>query len=73
MTEKQSIAVAKIVEILRPFHDPNNTFYNYEGGCDTVGPDEDIRTIVKQALKELNLSDLGDCRLCLIADDYSED
>lgn len=57
-------AAEQIAAILRPFRKPPE--YDYGDGVkDTIGPDEDIREIVRCALGLLEVDTLGGCPLCM--------
>ena len=59
--EAQQVAAQKIADILLPYRDESKAYYEE----DKVGRDEDIRTIVRETLKLLDVQGLSGCRLCL--------
>jgi len=54
-------AAKEIADILRPFIDPSNTYFDE----DQSGPHEIVREITRNALQILETPGLGRCRLCL--------
>lgn len=65
MTPQQQEIANKLVELLRPLKGTGANYYDDDEYPDRVGPDQPIREVVRQALAELDIDDLGGCRLCL--------